>query len=79
MWILLLSTYNTGWLVSRLLSIIKEEKFTNKIIIAVRKYHIKVDELGKKTPYGVEVAVALQRVDTNNFYLAVKKGNRIPG
>jgi hypothetical protein len=49
----------TGRLVGRELPIIKDNNFTNKIIAAVKTYRTKVDELEKKTPYGIPYEPAI--------------------
>lgn len=43
----------TGWLVGPTLALIKDKKYQNSIRTAVKAYRTKVDELEKKTPYGL--------------------------
>jgi hypothetical protein len=42
-----------GWLGARSLALIKDPAYTAKIRAALRAYRSQVDELGKKTPYGL--------------------------
>jgi hypothetical protein len=41
----------TGWIVGRTLSMIKDSKYSDTIIAAVKAYRTSVDEQEKKTPY----------------------------
>lgn len=43
----------TGWLVGRTLPMIKDGRYSNAIIAAVKAYRTRVDEQEKKTPYGM--------------------------
>jgi hypothetical protein len=43
----------TGWIVGRTLSMIKDSKYSDTIIAAVKAYRTRVDEQEKKTPYGM--------------------------
>jgi hypothetical protein len=43
----------TGWVVGRSLALVDDQKYRDSIREAVKAYRIRIDELGKKTPYGV--------------------------
>ncbi|MDQ3289690.1 MAG: glycoside hydrolase family 9 protein [Bacteroidota bacterium] len=43
----------TGWIVGRSLPLIKDKKYHNTIIAAVKTHRAKVDQQEKKTPYGM--------------------------
>lgn len=43
----------TGWIVGRSLALVNNQSYTNSLREAVRAYRAKIDEQGKKTPYGV--------------------------
>lgn len=43
----------TGWIVGRSLPLVNDQKYSASIREAVRAYRIKIDERGRKTPYGV--------------------------
>ncbi|HYJ45224.1 MAG TPA: glycoside hydrolase family 9 protein, partial [Pyrinomonadaceae bacterium] len=43
----------TGWVVGRSLRLVNNQNYTNSIREAVKAYRVKIDEQGKKTPYGV--------------------------
>lgn len=43
----------TGWIVGRSLPLVNEQKYRDSIREAVKAYRIKIDERGRKTPYGV--------------------------
>ncbi len=42
-----------GWLGARSLGLVRDEAYREKIRAALRKYHAKVEELEKQTPYGL--------------------------
>ena len=67
-----------GWLGARSLALIKDPAYTAKIRAALRAYRSQVDELGKKTPYGLpytpEVWGAgweIQRFGVEQYFLHV--------
>jgi hypothetical protein len=43
----------TGWIVGRSLPLVENQKYRDSIREAVRAYRLRIDERGKKTPYGV--------------------------
>jgi hypothetical protein len=43
----------TGWIVGRALPLVNDDAFRRAIETAVRAYRVKIDELGRKTPYGL--------------------------
>lgn len=43
----------TGWIAGRSLALVNNQNYTNAIREAVKAYRAKIDEQGRKTPYGV--------------------------
>ncbi len=43
----------TGWVVGRSLALVNDQKYRDSIREAVRAYRTRIDERGRKTPYGV--------------------------
>lgn len=43
----------TGWMVGRSLALVNDRAYTNSIREAVKAYRARIDEQGRKTPYGV--------------------------
>ncbi len=43
----------TGWVVGRVLALVDDQKYRDSIREAVKAYRIRIDERGRKTPYGV--------------------------